>query len=60
MIHSILDGVQYVLCIGISHGHMTMSHDHMVSLFGHVVCRIEKRHTTWLVLHSSITKYSSH
>ncbi len=34
-------GIQYVVCICIPHGHMTMSHDHVVCLFGHAVFLFE-------------------
>ncbi len=56
--HAIVYGIHYVVCIGIPHSHMAMSHDHMVCLFDDVV--FEKKHTTWLGLLSSTTKHSSH
>ncbi len=40
--HAIAYGMHYVECIGIQHGHMTMSHDHMICLLDHVLFLFEQ------------------
>ncbi len=40
--YAIAYGMQYVVCIGIPHGHMSMSHSHVLCHFDLVVCPCEK------------------
>ncbi len=39
--HTIAYGMHYMVCIGIPHGYMTMSHDYVLCLVDHVVCLFE-------------------
>ncbi len=38
ILHALVYGMHYVVCIEIPHNHMAMLHDNVVCLFDYVVC----------------------